>query len=68
MEGWLARQDAPGSFNFRSEVLATTGQVGIVRGWTTYKRPRQENSNIWMIRLDKRGRCAEFTEWWVSKP
>lgn len=67
VEGWLARQDAPGSFRFRHEVVATTGRVGVVRGWTTYQRPRLENSNIWLVRLDARGRCAEFTEWWVSK-
>ena len=25
-------------------------------------------SNLWVIRLDPEGRCAEFAEWWMQHP
>jgi hypothetical protein len=64
---WLARRDAPGAASFRYEVLATTADGGIVRGWTLYRRPRREFSNVWLVRLDSRGRCREFIEWWMQR-
>ena len=66
--GWAGRQDAPGSTSFRYEILATAGEVGIVRGWTQYRSPPREYSNIWLVRLDPQGRCQEFIEWWMEKP
>jgi uncharacterized protein (TIGR02246 family) len=65
---WLARKDEPGTTTFRCEVIATKGDTGVVRGWTQYLEPPGEYSNIWVIRFDERGRCREFTEWWVQRP
>ena len=64
---WLARQDAPGTTSFRFDVLATTPDTGIIRGWTQYHDPPREFSNIWLVRFDSNGRCREFTEWWVER-
>ena len=64
--GWLERKDEPGTWSFRHEVLAIAGDLGFVRGWTTYLNPPTEYSNLWMIRLAPDGRCAEFTEWWME--
>jgi len=66
VKNWLAGKDEPGSFNFRYEVLAASGDAGVVRGWTNYVNPAREYSNIWLMRFDPQGRCAEFTEWWVQ--
>ncbi len=66
--GWLARKDEPGTWTFRSEVLATSPEGGVVRGWTTYPADQQEFSNIWLIALDGDGRCSALTEWWVERP
>jgi hypothetical protein len=69
IEGWLGRQDEPGTTTFRYQVLATGPDLGVVRGWTQYLTPPpSEYSNIWLIRFDERGRCREFTEWWVQRP
>jgi len=65
---WLARKDEPGTTTFRYEVIAARGDTGVVRGWTTYLETRNEYSNIWVIRFNDRGRCREFTEWWVQRP
>jgi len=64
---WLAHHDEPGDYEFRYEVVGTGADSGIVRGWTTYKHPPREYSNIWLIRFDDAGRCREFTEWWKER-
>lgn len=67
VQGWLDRQDTPGSTTLRYHVLATTADTAIVRGWTHYHNPPREYSNIWLIRFDESGRCREFTEWWMER-
>lgn len=63
---WLDRKDEPGDYTFRFEILAQDGDLGFVRGWTTYpgEDPR-EYHNLWVIRLEDDGRASEYTEWWV---
>ena len=63
---WLERKDEPGTWSFRHEVLAIAGDLGFVRGWTTYLNPPTGYSNLWVIQLAPDGRCAEFTEWWME--
>jgi hypothetical protein len=65
---WIEHADAPGDYTFRYEVLGTGPDCGIVRGWTVYKNPAREYSNIWLIRFDADGKCTEFTEWFKEKP
>jgi uncharacterized protein (TIGR02246 family) len=67
VETWLDHKDVPGSFTFRYEVLASSPELGIVRGWTQYSNPTEEFSNIWLVRFDKHGCCKEFTEWWMER-
>jgi ketosteroid isomerase-like protein len=63
---WLARKDEPDDYTFRSEPLALDGDLGFVRGWTTYADdPPKEYGNLWVIRLAPDGRASEFTEWYV---
>ena len=64
--GWLENKDDPGTWTFRSEVLAATGDLAFVRGWTRYTDPPAEYNNLWVIRFDSEGRCLEFTEWWME--
>ncbi len=64
--GWLENKDGPGTWTFRSEVLATAGDLAFVRGWTHYIDPPADYSNLWVIRFDSDGRCVEFTEWWME--
>ena len=64
--GWIERKDDPGNWDFRFEVQGVAGDLGFVRGWTRYRQPPIEYSNLWVIRLDAGGRCSEFTEWWMQ--
>jgi ketosteroid isomerase-like protein len=63
---WLGRKDEPGDHTFRWEILAMDGDLGFVRGWTTYiQEDPKEYGNLWVIRLTDDGRASEYTEWWV---
>jgi len=68
---WLGRRDEPGTWTFESEVLATEGDLGIVRGETTYlataDEPEARYANLWLIRLAPDGRARRFEEWWVLR-
>ena len=64
--GWLDRKDEPGDWTFRHEIVATAGDLGFVRGWTTYADPPTTYSNLWVVRFAPDGRASEFTEWWME--
>ena len=65
---WLGIKDEPGQTEFTYGVIATEGELGIVKGETIYKEPRGRYSNLWEIRLDAEGRCTEYVEWWMKQP
>jgi hypothetical protein len=65
VERWLDRKD-DGEPPFRWELVATDGDLAVVQGETTY--PDRVFSNLWLVRLDERGACTEFTEWWMEQP
>lgn len=65
VEGWLSRKDDQGEWSFRSEVLGVDGNVGFVRGWTSY-RDQPDYSNLWVVTLTPEGRASEFVEWWME--
>jgi hypothetical protein len=68
VRGWLENKDDPGQTEFSYEILAISGDLGIVEGETVYKdEPRREYSNLWEIRLNEDGRATEFIEWWMKK-
>ena len=64
---WIECDDQPGTWTFRSEVMAATGDLAFVRGWTHYVEPPIDYDNLWVIRLDGDGRCREFTEWFMER-
>ena len=67
VEQWLADKDQPGETSFEWQPLVVSADgLAIVTGTTTY--PATVYSNLWVIRLDERGRCTEFTEWWMEHP
>jgi uncharacterized protein (TIGR02246 family) len=68
---WLERRDEPGTWTFESEVLAAEGDLGLVRGETTYLAtaddPEARYANLWLIRFVPDGRARRFEEWWVLR-
>jgi ketosteroid isomerase-like protein len=65
---WLDRKDEPGQAEFHWHLLAVASEVAFVQGETSYRTERHTYSNLWVIRLDSQGRCAEFVEWWMRHP
>lgn len=63
---WLDIKDEPGTWSFRSDVLAATHDLALVRGWTHYTTPPADYDNLWVLRFDAVGRCVDFTEWWME--
>jgi uncharacterized protein (TIGR02246 family) len=69
VDGWLAHRDEPGQATFRWHPVVVADEVAVVEGRTEYRTdPPRNYRNIWVIRLDGRGRCTEFTEWWMTEP
>lgn len=66
ISGWLERRDEPGEFEFRYQVQTISENTAYVRGWTKYYQPPREYSNLWVITLNERGECEQFTEWWME--
>ena len=64
VEGWLDRKDEQGEWRFSFEVLGVDGDLGFVKGVTTYDDG--DYSNLWVIRLGDDGRAAEFVEYWME--
>jgi uncharacterized protein (TIGR02246 family) len=65
---WLERRDERGETEFRYNVIAVDGDLGVVRGWTSYRTtPQRRYHNLWLVTLDDAGRCRSFVEWWVDQ-
>lgn len=68
---WLGRRDEPGTWTVESEVRGAEGDLGIVRGETTYlataDEPKARYANLWLIRFAPDGRARRFEEWWVLR-
>jgi hypothetical protein len=63
------RRDERGETEFRYNVIAVDGDLGVVRGWTSYRTtPQRRYHNLWLVTLDDGGRCRSFVEWWVDQP
>ena len=58
------RQGADEAFAMDSEVLAVDGDTGVARVEVRYGEPRRQTyRDLWVVRLDKAGRCRHFEEW-----
>ena len=61
---WEAERGAGEEFTLETEIVAAEGDTGVVRVEVDYGRPRrQQYRDLWVIRLDREGRCVHFEEW-----
>jgi hypothetical protein len=67
VKGWIERAPWQGKWSFDYRWWAVEGSVGVLEGITTYHSQGAQYSNIWVIRLERNGRCSEFREQWVRK-
>jgi hypothetical protein len=63
---WLADRDEPGTYegSYRPVLVAR----GYSRYFNTNGTVRDEYDNLFLLRFDADGRCAEYREWYMRKP
>jgi ketosteroid isomerase-like protein len=67
VESWLEDPDEPGSFEARYEPYAVEGDRAVAVGTSTYASG-DVYENVFLLRFDAGGRCAELTEWFMQRP
>jgi hypothetical protein len=63
---WLEERDEPGSWAAAYRPGLIDGDRATAVGMTRYTDGKVFD-NLWELRFD-RGRCAEFTEWYMRRP
>jgi ketosteroid isomerase-like protein len=64
---WLGEPDEPGSWEAHYSPMLIDGDRAIATGETTYRDGRRF-SNLFQLRFEGGGRCAEFVEWFMEHP
>ena len=73
-DGVASGRDEPGTYEARYEPYAVEGDRAVAVGWSRYwtDAARREEAdafdNVFLLRFDDRGQCAEFTEFFVRRP
>ncbi len=69
---WLEEPDAPESWNAEYHAWAVAGERAVAVGTTSYLAAdgatvEREYHNVFLLRFDSDGRCAEFTELYMPR-
>jgi ketosteroid isomerase-like protein len=67
VENWFEEQDQPGSWEAQYRPLLVEGERAVATGTTSYASG-ESYWNLWVLRFDEEGRCAEFVEWYMVPP
>jgi SnoaL-like domain len=68
-ELWERERDGPGEpFTMEWEIVAVEADTGVVYTEVRYEQPPRDFRNLWIVRFDASGRCAEFQEWFFAPP
>lgn len=72
---WLSEKDldGPGSYDAHYAPIAIDGDIVVSHGRTRFFDPatgetQTDYDNIWVLRFNSDGRCAEFHEWYAGRP
>lgn len=70
VENWLEERDEPenepGTWEARYHPLVVGGNRAVARGTTSYA-DGDFLWNLWELRFDEDGRCAEYVEWYMAR-
>jgi hypothetical protein len=64
---WLEARDEPGSWEASYGPLVVEGRRAVAEGTTSYANG-DSFWNLWILRFEADGRCAEFVEWYMAGP
>ncbi|HEX5878354.1 MAG TPA: nuclear transport factor 2 family protein [Actinomycetota bacterium] len=69
---WLADRDEAGTYEGSYRPVLVAGDAAVARGYSRYYNTngtiRDEYDNLFLLRFDADGRCAEYREWYMQKP
>jgi len=69
---WLESPDATGTWEAHYEPFAVEGDRAVAIGESEYRNPdgsfRTRYYNLWTLRFDADGRCADFVEYYNELP
>ena len=69
---WLEDRDEAGTYEGSYRPLLVAGDQAVARGSSRYFNTngsvRAEFDNLFLLRFDADGRCAEYREWYMEKP
>lgn len=69
---WLKNRDQAGTYDAQYRAVAIQGDLAVTNGRTRYyekdtARLVREYDNLFLIRFNDAGECAEFREWYMQK-
>jgi ketosteroid isomerase-like protein len=67
VESWFEDPDEPGSFEASYRAYAVDGDRAVAVGTSSYARG-DVYDNVFTLRFDGDGRCAELVEWFMKRP
>jgi ketosteroid isomerase-like protein len=73
-DGDSSGRDEPGSYDAHYETYAVDGDRAVAIGWSKYWKDDARTSlegvydNVYLLRFDEDGRCADFTEFFMKRP
>lgn len=72
VSSWLENRDEPNTYSADYKPIAIDGNTAVSNGRSRYyaadgKTLIREFDNIFVIRFDEDGRCADFCEWYMEK-
>ena len=73
-EGNASSRDAPGTYDAKYEAWAVDGDRAVAVGFSRYWADASRSTvariydNVFLLRFDADGRCAEFTEVFIQRP
>jgi hypothetical protein len=69
---WLEDRDENGTYEGSYRPLLVAGDQAVARGSSRYFNTNgtvaEEFDNLFVLRFDAGGRCAEYREWYMRKP
>ena len=70
---WLENPDVPNRYDGHYEPIMIEGNRTVTNGRSRYFEQdgstlKSEFDNIFVLRFDDEGRCAEFREWYMERP
>jgi uncharacterized protein (TIGR02246 family) len=69
---WLEDPDEQGAYDSSYRPVLVAGDQAVARGYSRYLNTNgtvaDEYDNLFLLRFDADGRCAEFREWYMQKP